>query len=119
MKKRLTWRKRLAGDRGVNYFDPQTVLYLRGDINYSHVHLTNGQVILACRTLKWFEDQWPHFMRPHKQALVNPAYIHQLTLGSTLRATSYLIMQDEARLAISRRRVPIVVEQLNQIDITP
>ncbi|MVM37672.1 LytTR family transcriptional regulator [Spirosoma sp. HMF3257] len=104
---------------GINYFDPRTVLYLRGDVNYSHVHLLNGQIVLSCRTLKWFAQKWPYFTRAHKQALVNPAYIHQLKLGLTSRSTSYLVMQDEAQLAISRRQVASVVAQFEQTQSCP
>ncbi|QMW06063.1 LytTR family DNA-binding domain-containing protein [Spirosoma foliorum] len=107
-------KKRQPFKSGVNYFEPKTVLYLTGDVNYSHVHLLSGQIILSCRTLKWFAQQWPYFIRVHKQALVNPIYIHQLNLGPTLRSNSYLIMQDAAQLAISRRRVASVVAQVGQ-----
>ncbi|MVM37049.1 LytTR family transcriptional regulator [Spirosoma sp. HMF3257] len=104
-------RKIRTGQHGVNNFDPQTVLYLTGDVNYSRVHLASGQLLVSSRTLKWFADQWPHFVRVHKNALVNPAYIHDLKLASTGRQTSYLIMHNEAKLLISRRQLPLLLEQ--------
>ncbi|MVM33615.1 LytTR family transcriptional regulator [Spirosoma sp. HMF4905] len=102
-------RKRLPKTKPVDYFDPQTVLYLTGSDNYSQVHLVNGRVILSARTLKWFERQWPVFLRPHKSALINPDYVHGLLIGSTLRFPSYVVMQDNVQLPISRRRVPWMI----------
>ncbi|MVM41836.1 LytTR family transcriptional regulator [Spirosoma sp. HMF3257] len=99
----------------VNDFDPQAILYLTGDVNYSYVHLLNGQVVLSSRTLKWFAQQWPSFVRVHKHALVNLAYVKHIKLASSLRSPSYLIMRDKASLTISRRRVITVVEQLDQL----
>ncbi|MVM38754.1 hypothetical protein GO730_16390 [Spirosoma sp. HMF3257] len=48
----------VTGKYVVNNFDPQDVLYLRGDANYSRVHLRSGQILVSSRTLKWFVDQW-------------------------------------------------------------
>lgn len=103
------------GKCGFNYFDPQTVLYLTGDVNYSYVHLLNGQVILSSRTLKWFSQQWPSFLRVHKHALVNLTYVQHIKLAPSLRSPSYLIMQDKTSLIIARRRVDLVMEQLDQL----
>lgn len=44
----------VTGKYGVNNFDPQDVLYLRGDANYSRVHLLSGQILVSSRTLKLF-----------------------------------------------------------------
>ncbi|MVM36194.1 LytTR family transcriptional regulator [Spirosoma sp. HMF4905] len=106
--------KRLPKKQPVNYFDPQTVLYLTGDENYSHVHLMNGTVVVAARTLKWFEEQWPVFLRPHKRSLINPVYVLELLIASTLSSPSYVVMQDQVQLPISRRRVSGIVYHLKK-----
>ncbi|GAB4043608.1 LytR/AlgR family response regulator transcription factor [Spirosoma litoris] len=99
----------------VNTFDPQNVLYLIGDVNYSYVHLRNGEVVLSARTLKWFARLWPSFVRVHKHALVNLDYVQHIKLAPNLRTPSYLIMQNKTSLPISRRRVVTVVEQLDKL----
>ncbi|GAB4016584.1 LytTR family transcriptional regulator [Spirosoma sp. KCTC 42546] len=91
-------------------FDPNKVLYLSGDINYSTVYLIDGKHILTSRTLKWYTSQWPHFMRIHKNSLVNPEHIYSCILASSIEG--YLIMKNGARLTIGRRRINEVAIQL-------
>ena len=102
--------KRLAAAQLQHKFDPTQVLYLTGDINYCTVHLSSSQAVLSSRTLKWYNDRWPHFIRIHKTNLINPQHIHSCIVVSSIVA--YLIMQDGARLAIGRRRIKAVVDLL-------
>ncbi|GAB4023659.1 LytTR family transcriptional regulator [Spirosoma sp. KCTC 42546] len=107
-------KKALPPKQLINHIEPQSVLYLTGDANYSRIHLMNGTVFLSAYTLKWFAQKWPEFLRPHKQALVNPAYIHRLQVAASLRSQSYVVMQDQVQLPISRRRVPVMLFQLGR-----
>lgn len=102
--------KRLAAAQLQHKFDPNQVLYLTGDVNYCYVHLMNGKVILSSRTLKWYSDRWPQFMRIHKANLINPQHIHSCIVVSSIVA--HLIMRNGARLPIGRRRISAVVDQL-------
>ncbi|MBN8822287.1 MULTISPECIES: LytTR family DNA-binding domain-containing protein [unclassified Spirosoma] len=94
-------------------FDQQKVLYLTGEENYSHIHLTNGEVILMSRTLKWFEKRWPSFVRVHKHTLINPQHAFRVKRAARLTLPSYLVMRDQTQLLISRRRVTRVIAQLS------
>lgn len=105
-------KKQQPAQLGIHRFDPTKVMYLTGETNYSYVHLSTGEIILFSRTLKWFEEQWPTFLRIHKQTLVNPAYIQEVKLARSTRRTSYLIMRNKTRFAISRRRLAPVIDQL-------
>ncbi|WP_083928236.1 LytR/AlgR family response regulator transcription factor [Spirosoma panaciterrae] len=98
--------------------DPQRVLYMTGDANYCYLHLLDGSVLLMARTLKWYSQRWPHFLRVHKQVLVNPTYARKFTLAPSLRLPSYLIMSNQARVPISRRRLSLVRHQLNDLPYT-
>jgi len=110
--------KRLPGKRGEHYYDPQQVLYLIGESNYCHIHMVNGDVILSCRTLKWFADQWPpYFLRVHKKALINQTYISFCKLAGNSTGTNYIIRTNEAQLEIARRRVPTVLPVLEQLQL--
>ncbi|GAB4047807.1 LytTR family transcriptional regulator DNA-binding domain-containing protein [Spirosoma litoris] len=88
------------------------ILYLIGDINYSRIHLVNGEVILMSRTLKWYEGRWPSFIRIHKQTLINPNYARSFILSSTLREAIYVVMADSAKLLIARRRLSLIRKKL-------
>ncbi|MVM32499.1 LytTR family transcriptional regulator [Spirosoma sp. HMF4905] len=109
--------KRLLGKRGEHSYNPQEVLYLIGNINYCYLHMLNGEVIMSCRTLKWFVNQWPHFLRVHKKALINQTYISFYRPGNNSKTTSYIVMVDNAQLEIARRRLLGVRQLLNQIQV--
>lgn len=100
--------KRVPYKRGEQTFEPENVAYLIGESNYSHVHQVNGEVILSCRNLKWFEDQWPTFLRLHKSALINVDYVAYYATGESNR----VVMHDNAELVVARRRVSDVFNLL-------
>lgn len=64
-------------------------------------------------TPKWYDDRWPYFIRVHKWIPVNPAYVIQLTQANKQRLPSYLLMRNQVQFAISRRRLPVVRQQLD------
>lgn len=108
--------KRIFTKRGEQpQVEAQQVLYLMGDINYAYLHLITGEVVLACRTLKWFSHQWPAFLRLHKKALVNPAYVASCQVAEKPSGPHYVIMQDAAQLPIARRRAAEVINQLGSV----
>ncbi|QMW02701.1 LytR/AlgR family response regulator transcription factor [Spirosoma foliorum] len=91
-------------------FDPDQILYLAGDVNYCTVYLLDGRAILSSRTLKWYSNRWPCFIRIHKGYLINPAYVHNCIVLSSILA--YMIMHNGARLPIGRRRISQVIQEL-------
>ncbi|MBD2753326.1 LytR/AlgR family response regulator transcription factor [Spirosoma validum] len=102
--------KRVAAAQLQHNFAPEQVLYLTGDVNYCYVYLVNGNQILSSRTLKWYSDRWPHFIRIHKGSLINPRYVHRFALISPIAA--HLIMRNGASLPVGRRRIKEVMDQL-------
>ena len=84
---------------------PSQILYLTGDVNYCHIHLANGQMVLMSHTLKWYEERWPGFIRIHKQALTNPTYARSLHLSIPFSRHGYVSMADQTVLPIARRRL--------------
>ncbi|MVM28435.1 LytTR family transcriptional regulator [Spirosoma sp. HMF4905] len=102
--------KRLDAAQLQHKFDPEKVLYLVGDVNYFTVHLLTGKSLLTSRTLKWYSERWPEFMRVHKGSLVNPQHIHSCVVVSSIEA--HLIMRNGARLSIGRRRISTVIRRL-------
>lgn len=75
------------------------ILLLRGDGNYTHIHLTEGRVLLASRNIGHYENLLPaeRFWRLHKTAIVNRDFV----------ATIYkreVVLRDGTRLEVARRR---------------
>ncbi|MVM35494.1 LytTR family transcriptional regulator [Spirosoma sp. HMF4905] len=102
--------KRLEAAQLQHKFEPEKVLYLVGDVNYCTVYLLTGKSILTSRTLKWYSERWPQFIRVHKGSLVNPQHIHSCVVASSIEA--HLIMRNGARHSIGRRRISAVVRRL-------
>ena len=111
--------KRLTTKRAHYQFDPSQILYLTGNTNYCYVYMANDEVILACRTLKWFATKWPHFLRVHKTTLINPAYLAAFQPAPKASLTSFITMADQAQLKISRRRLTAVRHALAQLEAGP
>ena len=102
--------KRLSTANFQHKFDPAKVLYLTGDVNYSSVYLQDGAVVYTSRTLKWYHERWPDFLRIHKASLINPQYIHHCNVLSSIVA--YVTMKNGAVLPVGRRRIPEVLRYL-------
>lgn len=107
-------RSRLPKRRPTRLY-PNRVLYIRGDVNYCYLYLTTGEVRLMAHTLKWYESRWASFVRVHKGVLINPLYATSIHLAPRLRENSHVVMADAATLAISRRRLLEVRQQLPQV----
>ncbi|RYF71984.1 MAG: LytTR family transcriptional regulator, partial [Cytophagaceae bacterium] len=76
------------------------------------VHTLEGMSVLSSRTLKWFSTQWPDFIRPHKNSLVNPAHVLDCVVLSHRQA--YLLMRNGVQLPVGRRRIKEVSDQLRR-----
>jgi DNA-binding LytR/AlgR family response regulator len=79
-----------------------SIMYLKGDINYTDVVYLGGKKNTIAHTLKRFEkaSQFQHWLRIHRAYLVNPNYVMTVCfLDSTLQLKSGEI------LPISRRKL--------------
>jgi two-component system LytT family response regulator len=83
--------------------------YLKGDGNYTYIHLIAGRPILCSRTLSTFEET-PGFLRVHKGYLVNLVHVKRLLVISPKEA--YVVLKSGPEIAVSRRRISYVVEQI-------
>ncbi|MVM28410.1 LytTR family transcriptional regulator [Spirosoma sp. HMF4905] len=92
-----------------NKLTAEQILYIVGDGNYSIVYLTTHKRVLLSHTLKWYQDYYPGFIRISKQSLINPAYV--VGWLKTSRSVASLTMQDSQQLAISRRRIHVVLKR--------
>jgi DNA-binding LytR/AlgR family response regulator len=80
--------------------DFNEISHLSADINYTRIHLQNGEKHILSYTLKRFEEMlegFPHFVRIHRGYLVNTNHIRS-------KSTSEVLMKDGLRLPVARRR---------------
>ncbi|GAB3937405.1 LytTR family DNA-binding domain-containing protein [Larkinella terrae] len=82
------------------------VVYLRGDREYSHIHLNDGRVLVSGYDLKRHESLLPQFWRISKGYLVNPDYIKYFNVGGGVsRLNGYIKLKNGMHFDVARRRV--------------
>jgi two-component system LytT family response regulator len=85
------------------------ISYLEGNGNYTLVHFIDGSALLLAKTLSLCMNELPQFARIHKRHAVNPQHILDLKVNSPKTAE---VLVGSVWLAISRRRLPEVLERL-------
>ncbi len=90
---------KLVGKTSVN---PQSVIYLRAESNYSEVFLTDGRVVTLSKTLKKLEDLFePHgFFRPHKSFLINLNHV----VSASVNEDRLIELSNQHKVELSRRK---------------
>jgi len=81
--------------------DPNTILFMKADCNYTEVYLNNGNMILSATTLGSLAKRLPacQFIRPNRSILVNLDFmIEYERRGATIRLNNNDVIQ------VSRRR---------------
>jgi DNA-binding LytR/AlgR family response regulator len=67
------------------YIDAKDICYLQADNNSTDIHLNNGEMITAFKTLKHFEGILSApFIRIHNSYIVNRNYISRIHTGNTV-----------------------------------
>ncbi len=93
---------------GLFYLNPEEILYLKGDRNYTWFYLQDGKKIMSAKTLKDYETQLPdYFFRIHKSHLVN---LHHF---SKLLPFDRLELLNGSVLDVSRRRRAELLQKLS------
>jgi DNA-binding LytR/AlgR family response regulator len=85
------------------------ILYLEGCINYTLIHLKNGQVRLSPRTLLYHINRSldENFIRIHRAFCINKIYLDSY---DAVQTPQYLDLQGGVRLAVSRRKRKVLDE---------
>ena len=93
---------------GVFFFEPNDIIRLEGESNYTRFFFLNHKPILVSRTLKEYEDILLDydFIRAHKSHLVNKRYVKSLDKEGLLWLT------DGSHIVVSRRKKEEVLKEL-------
>ena len=85
---------------GRYYFSPEDIIRLEASSNYTRIYFTNRTKIVSAKLLKDFEQVLaPHgFVRTHRSHIVNKRYV------SHLDEKGNILMHDESRAEVSRRK---------------
>jgi DNA-binding LytR/AlgR family response regulator len=87
---------------GYTKVNPQEVLMLQADVNYTTVYFIDGNKSIVATTLKKLESRFKpfNFFRPHKSFMVNLDCVKCF-----FQATNLLQMVDNQIVTVSRRKM--------------
>lgn len=90
------------------------IIRLEAQDNYTHIFLNGGEKIVTTKTIKTYEDMFENrnFFRIHKGHIINVNYIRKFMKGDG----GYVIMDDGMQIDVSRRRRPIFIEFLKNLN---
>lgn len=105
---RKDFKLALPTSEGTYFFNPEEIIRLEGEINYTWFHFNNRKPLLISKTLKEYEDILTDhgFLRIHKSHLINKAHVVNYTQNGTLT------LSDRSQVDISRRRKEMILEAL-------
>jgi|SRR5688572_9467099 len=87
---------------GLLFFDIKDITHLEAQSNYTEIHFSNNQKLLACRTLKEFEELLPAeiFFRPHHSHIINLSFIKRYIRGDG----GQIELQNGTVVSVSRKK---------------
>ncbi|QHV99531.1 LytTR family transcriptional regulator DNA-binding domain-containing protein [Spirosoma endbachense] len=94
------------------------ITHLTGASNYTWVYFKDRPRLLVSKSLTYFEKLLPSCIRIHKTALINPAYIQDITPPLRAKAPGSITMVGGTLLPISRRRWLEVADSLHASNTT-
>ena len=98
---------------GIYFVNIRDIVRFEAEDNYTHIYLQSGERITASKTIKSYEDLLApfNFYRVHKRHVINLNFMRKFVKGDG----GYLIMDDDKRIEVSRRRRPAFMEQLRRL----
>ncbi|MCB0630028.1 MAG: LytTR family DNA-binding domain-containing protein [Saprospiraceae bacterium] len=98
---------------GIYFVNIKDIVRFEAEDNYTHIFLNNGERITASKTIKAYEDMLLpfNFYRVHKRHVINLNYMRKFVKGDG----GYLVMDDDIKIEVSRRRRPAFMEQMRRL----
>lgn len=98
---------------GIYFLNIRDIVRLEAEDNYTHIFLKSGEKITASKTIKSYEEllQDMNFYRVHKRHVINLNYMRKFVKGDG----GYVVMDDDMRIEVSRRRRPAFMEQMKRL----
>lgn len=98
---------------GIYFVNIKDIVRFEAEDNYTHIYLQSGERITASKTIKSYEDLLSNFnfYRVHKRHVINLNYMRKFVKGDG----GYLIMDDDIKIEVSRRRRPAFMEQMRRL----
>jgi len=100
----------IAALDGIYFVNIKDIVRFEAEDNYTHIFLHTGERITASKTIKAYEDLLApyNFYRVHKRHVINLNFMRKFVKGDG----GYLIMDDDIKIEVSRRRRPAFMEKM-------
>ena len=97
----------------IHVVDVDDIIWCESDNYYTKFFFLDGSRLLISKTLKENESllRGHQFIRSHKSHLVNTKYIR----GFVKSDGGYILMSDNSKVPVSRRRKELIMETLNNL----
>jgi two-component system LytT family response regulator len=98
----------ISSSDGMYFFHPNEIIRLEAESNYTRFYFTDKKPLIVAKTLGEYEEMLaPYgFLRTHRTHLVNRSFVQSFL------PEGLLLMKDNSRVEISRRRKEEVLESL-------
>lgn len=98
---------------GIYFINIKDIVRFEAEDNYTHIFINTGERITASKTIKAYEDMLGpfNFYRVHKRHVINLNFMRKFVKGDG----GYLIMDDEIKIEVSRRRRPAFMERMKKL----
>ena len=99
---------------GIYFVSIKDIVRFEAEDNYTHIFLRSGDRITASKTIKAYADMLEHmnFYRVHKKHVINLNFMKMFIKGDG----GYLLMEDDKKIEVSRRRRPAFMEQMRRLE---
>ncbi len=107
--KKSEYRLALNTTEGTYFLKTEEIIRCEADSNYTKFFLNKRKNMISSKTLKEYEELLSeyNFLRVHKSHLVNRKFIKSLSNDG------FIILNDDSKIEVSRRRYSEVKETLN------
>jgi len=97
----------LPTTEGFEVVKSENIIRLRGNGNFTDIHLADGSKRMVCRFLKHFDEMLTHpFIRVHKSHIINTRYVHSYHKS----AGGYVTFADGTEVPISPDRKEVFLK---------
>jgi two-component system LytT family response regulator len=99
---------------GMYFLNLKDIVRFEAEDNYTHIFLVSGERITSSKTIKAYEDmlEKSNFYRVHKKHVINLNYMRKFIKGDG----GFLVMADNKKIEVSRRRRPAFMEQMRKLE---
>ena len=97
-------------DDGIHLVSLNDIIRIESNHNYVFIYLYDGRSIFISLTLKQIEQSFSdfQFVRVHNSHVINLAYLNVVKKSSS----PYAIINNTARIPVSRRRLPFLLDKI-------